>query len=82
VVLLTKFDWRFAAVTFVAVGDLHFFHRRVTSGAWTSAASQRADPRPIPAIDSLLNYETVSISQREYEARRYDDNCASTNRPR
>ena len=77
-VLLAKFDWRFAAVTFGAVAIYITFtilRHRMAHGdpppARTSS-TRRANTR---AIDSLLNYETVKyFGNEEYEARRYDEN--------
>ncbi len=77
VVLLTKFDWRFAAVTFTAVAVYIFFTVSVTEWRMdirrqANELDSRANTR---AIDSLLNYETVKyFNNEEYEARRYDDN--------
>ena len=77
VVLLTKFDWRFAAVTFAAVAIYLVFTVSVTE--WRMEFRRQAnelDSRTnTRAIDSLLNYETVKyFNNEEYEARRYDDN--------
>jgi ATP-binding cassette subfamily B protein len=76
-VLLTKFDWRFAAITFAAVAVYLAFTFWVTE--WrieirrqANELDSRANTR---AIDSLLNYETVKyFGNEEYEAGRYDDN--------
>ncbi len=77
VVLLTKFDWRFAAVTFAAVAIYMFFTVSVTE--WRMDIRRQANELDSKAntraIDSLLNYETVKyFNNEEYEARRYDDN--------
>ena len=77
VVLLTKFDWRFAAVTFAAVAIYIFFTVSVTE--WRMDIRRQANELDSKAntraIDSLLNYETVKyFNNEEYEARRYDDN--------
>src|SRR5712691_2740273 len=65
-VLLKKFDWRFAAVTFGAVAIYITFTVLVTE--WRMDIRRRA-------IDSLLNYETVKyFGNEEFEARRYDEN--------
>jgi ATP-binding cassette subfamily B protein len=77
VILLAKFDWRFAAVTFAAVAVYMAF--TVTITEWRMDIRRRAnelDSRAnTRAIDSLLNYETVKyFNNEEYEARRYDDN--------
>src|SRR5262252_10742982 len=77
VILLAKFDWRFAAVTFAAVAVYMAF--TVTITEWRMDIRRRAnelDSRAnTRAIDSLLNYETVKyFNNEEYEARRYDEN--------
>jgi len=76
-ILLTKFDWRFAAVTFVAVAVYIAFSVSVTE--WRMDIRRRANELDSKAntraIDSLLNYETVKyFNNEEYEARRYDEN--------
>ncbi|MEA3193078.1 MAG: ATP-binding cassette, subfamily heavy metal transporter [Betaproteobacteria bacterium] len=75
-VLVTKFDWRFAAVTFTAVVVYIGFTVMVTE--WRMEIRRRAnelDSRAnTRAIDSLLNYETVKyFGNEEFEARRYDE---------
>jgi len=77
VVLLKKFDWRFTAITFVAVSIYIFFTVWITKWRMdirrqANELDSRANTR---AIDSLLNYETVKyFNNEEYEARRYDEN--------
>ena len=76
-VLLGRFDWRFAAVTFGAVAVYLTFTVMVTE--WRMEIRRRAnelDSRAnTRAIDSLLNYETVKyFGNEEFEARRYDEN--------
>jgi len=76
-VLLRRFDWRFAAVTFGAVALYIAFTVLVTE--WRMEIRRRAnelDSRAnTRAIDSLLNYETVKyFGNEEFEARRYDEN--------
>jgi ABC-type transport system involved in Fe-S cluster assembly fused permease/ATPase subunit len=76
-VLLNRFDWRFAAVTFGAVALYIAFTVLVTE--WRMEIRRRAnelDSRAnTRAIDSLLNYETVKyFNNEEFEARRYDEN--------
>ena len=76
-VLLSKFDWRFAAITFAAVVAYLGFTFSVTE--WRMDIRRRAnelDSRANSrAIDSLLNYETVKyFNNEEFEARRYDEN--------
>src|SRR5258706_9745617 len=75
-VLIAKFDWRFAAVTFGAVVVYLAFTVAVTE--WRMEIRRRAnelDSRAnTRAIDSLLNYETVKyFGNEDFEARRYDD---------
>jgi ATP-binding cassette subfamily B protein len=76
-ILLAKFDWRFAAVTFTAVAVYITFTVSVTE--WRMDIRRRANELDSKAntraIDSLLNYETVKyFNNEEYEARRYDEN--------
>jgi ABC-type transport system involved in Fe-S cluster assembly fused permease/ATPase subunit len=75
-VLIAKFDWRFAAITFGAVTVYIAF--TVTITEWRMEIRRRAnelDSRAnTRAIDSLLNYETVKyFGNEEFEARRYDE---------
>ncbi len=74
-ILWKMFDWRFAAVTFVAVGLYLFFtagftnwrlkFRRIMNDTDSDARTK--------ALDSLLNYETVKYFGNEaHEASRYD----------
>ena len=76
VVLLTKFDWRFTAVTFGAVIVYIGFTIAITE--WRMDIRRRAnelDSRAnTRAIDSLLNYETVKyFNNEDFEAKRYDE---------
>jgi ATP-binding cassette subfamily B protein len=76
-VLLKKFDWRFAAITFGAVAVYLTFTVLVTE--WRMEIRRRANELDSSAntraIDSLLNYETVKyFGNEEFEARRYDEN--------
>jgi ATP-binding cassette subfamily B protein len=76
-VLIARFDWRFAAITFGAVAVYIAFTVLVTE--WRMEIRRRAnelDSRAnTRAIDSLLNYETVKyFNNEDFEARRYDDN--------
>jgi ATP-binding cassette, subfamily B, heavy metal transporter len=76
-ILLAKFDWRFAAVTFTAV--VVYLAFTVTVTEWRMEIRRRANELDSKAntraIDSLLNYETVKyFNNEEYEARRYDEN--------
>jgi ATP-binding cassette subfamily B protein len=75
-VLIAKFDWRFAAITFGAVAVYITFTVIVTE--WRMEIRRRAnelDSRAnTRAIDSLLNYETVKyFNNEDFEARRYDE---------
>src|SRR6195256_6524732 len=75
-VLLAKFDWRFAAITFGAV--VIYIGFTVTITEWRMEIRRRAnelDSRAnTRAVDSLLNYETVKyFGNEEFEARRYDE---------
>jgi ATP-binding cassette subfamily B protein len=76
VVLLSRFDWRFAAVTFTAVVAYLGFTFTVTEWRMdirrqANELDSRANSR---AIDSLLNYETVKyFNNEDFEARRYDE---------
>ena len=77
VVLVGKFDWRFAVVTFGAVAIYITFTVLVTE--WRMEIRRRANELDSKAntraIDSLLNYETVKyFGNEEFEARRYDEN--------
>jgi ATP-binding cassette subfamily B protein len=79
-VLLTKFDWRFAAITFGAVAIYIAFTFGITE--WRIDIRRRANELDSKAntraIDSLLNYETVKyFNNEEFEARRYDENLQS-----
>jgi ATP-binding cassette subfamily B protein len=75
-VLFAKFDWRFVAVTFVAITLYIAFTVGVTEWRmeirrYANELDSRANAR---AIDSLLNYETVKyFNNEEFEARRYDE---------
>ena len=76
-VLVAKFDWRFAAVTFGAV--IVYIAFTVTVTEWRMAIRRQANELDSKAntraIDSLLNYETVKyFGNEEFEARRYDEN--------
>jgi len=80
VVLLTRFDWRFAAVTFGAVVVYLTFTFLVSE--WRMGIRRLAnelDSRTNTlAVDSLLNYETVKyFNNEDYEARRYDENLSA-----
>ncbi len=75
-VLLAKFDWRFAAITFGAVAayiSYTFFisEWRIGIRKQANELDSKANTR---AIDSLLNYETVKyFGNEDFEAGRYDE---------
>jgi len=76
-VLLNRFDWRFAAITFGAVALYIAFTVAITE--WRMEIRRRANELDSKAntraIDSLLNYETVKyFGNEDFEARRYDEN--------
>ena len=76
-VLLNRFDWRFAAITFGAVAVYIAFTVAITE--WRMEIRRRANELDSKAntraIDSLLNYETVKyFGNEDFEARRYDEN--------
>jgi ABC-type transport system involved in Fe-S cluster assembly fused permease/ATPase subunit len=76
VILATRYDWTFIAITFVALALYIVFTISITE--WRThfrrqmnELDSRANSR---AIDSLLNYETVKYFGNEsFEAKRYDD---------
>ena len=75
-VLLARFDWRFAAITFgavVAYIAYTFFvsEWRIEIRKQANELDSKANTR---AIDSLLNFETVKyFGNEEFEAERYDE---------
>lgn len=79
VVLVTLYDWRFAAVTGITIVAYTTFTVIVTE--WRTATRRamneldsKANTR---AVDSLLNYETVKyFSNEKFEAARYDESMA------
>lgn len=79
IVLLTAFDWRFAAIVLVSAIFYIIYTVRVTE--WrtpfirqSNEANSRANTR---AVDSLINYETVKyFGNEQMEARLYDDDLA------
>ena len=74
-ILWNLFDWRYAALTFVAVGlylsfTLSFTNYRVRIRRSMNESDSDAQTK---AVDSLLNYETVKYFGNEaHEARRFD----------
>ena len=79
IILWRLFDWRYAALTFGAVGlyitfTLAFTNWRVKFRRSMNESDSEAQSK---AVDSLLNYETVKYFGNEaHEARRYDDALA------
>jgi ATP-binding cassette, subfamily B, heavy metal transporter len=77
VVLLNRFDWRFAAVTFGTVAVYLTFtfvlsEWRMGIRRLANEIDSRTNTR---AVDSLINYETVKyFNNEEYEAGKYDEN--------
>ena len=77
VVLLNRFDWRFAAVTFGAV--VVYLTFTFVLSEWRMGIRRLANEidskTNTRAVDSLLNYETVKyFNNEEYEAGKYDEN--------
>jgi ATP-binding cassette subfamily B protein len=75
-VLLAKFDWRFVAVTAVAVVVYIAFTIGITE--WRTAIRRQANDLDSKAntraVDSLLNFETVKyFNNEDYEVKRYDE---------
>ena len=76
VILLNRFDWRFAAITFSAV-FIYLIYTFLVS-EWRMKIRRKANEIDTQsnshAVDSLLNYETVKyFNNEEYEAQRYDE---------
>ena len=84
-VLLTKFDWRFAAVTFAAVAIYIFLRSASPSGAWTYGARQTIwIPRPTPAPSTACSTTRRLSTSTTRSTRRAATTtiCASTKRRR
>jgi ATP-binding cassette subfamily B protein len=82
VILYKKFNWKFAAITFVTVGLYIFFTFTITN--WRTKFRRQANDRDTEAnskaIDSLLNYETVKyFVNEEHEYTRYDHSLEQYN---
>jgi len=78
-ILWKMFDWRFAAVTFVAVGLYLFFTAGFTNWRlkFRRVMNETDSDARTKALDSLLNYETVKYFGNEaHEATRYDASLA------
>ncbi|MCF3945244.1 ABCB family ABC transporter ATP-binding protein/permease [Acidiphilium iwatense] len=79
-VLWTLFDWRYAAVTLIAVGGYMAFTFSFT--AWRikfrRQMNETDNVAQTKAIDSLLNFETVKYFGNErHESRRFDESLAA-----
>ncbi len=79
-ILWRLFDWRFAAVTFGAVGFYIAF--TLSFATWRVRFRQRMNDKDTEAqskaVDSLLNYETVKYFGNEpHEAHRFDNALAA-----
>jgi len=79
VVIWRIFDWRFAAVTFGAVGLYISF--TLAFATWRVRFRRRMNENDTEAqakaVDSLLNYETVKyFGNEQHEARRFDNALA------
>ncbi|MES2919734.1 MAG: ABC transporter ATP-binding protein/permease [Pseudomonadota bacterium] len=76
VVLVTLYDWRFAAVTGATIVAYTTFTVLVTEWRTTTrrAMNELDSKANTRAVDSLLNYETVKyFSNEKFEAARYDE---------
>ena len=74
-ILWKMFDWRFAAVTFIAVALYLFFTAGFTNWRlkFRRTMNETDSDARTKALDSLLNYETVKYFGNEiHEASRYD----------
>ena len=79
-ILWTMFDWRYAAVTLIAVGGYMAFTFSFT--AWRikfrRQMNETDNVAQTKAIDSLLNFETVKYFGNErHEASRFDESLAA-----
>ncbi len=80
IVLSTRFDWRFTAVTFGAVAVYLTFTFVVSEWRMNirRLANELDSKTNTLAVDSLLNYETVKyFNNEDFEARRYDENLSA-----
>ncbi len=79
-VLLVKYHWSFAAVTFATIAAYIGFTLGVTEWrmVFRRSMNELDSKANSKAIDALLNYETVKYFGNErYEVARYDGNLAS-----
>jgi ATP-binding cassette, subfamily B, heavy metal transporter len=82
-ILVTMYDWRFAAVTLVTIAVYTAFTIVVTE--WRNqtrrAMNELDSSANTRAVDSLLNYETVKyFGNEKFEAARYDEAMAKWER--
>ena len=74
-ILWNKYDWRFAAIAFVAVAVYIVCSVVVTEWRtkYVSKLNQLDSSANAHAVDALINYETVKyFGNEEFEAQRYD----------
>ena len=74
-IIWNLFDWRYAAVTCLAVLTYVAFTMLLASrrGGWRRTMNETDNDASNKALDSLLNYETVKYFNNEgHEAERYD----------
>ncbi|MDQ8037214.1 MAG: ABC transporter ATP-binding protein/permease [Pedobacter sp.] len=82
-ILVTMYDWRFAAVTLITIAVYTAFTIVVTE--WRNntrrAMNELDSSANTRAVDSLLNYETVKyFGNEKFEAARYDEAMAKWER--
>ncbi|WP_028450985.1 ABCB family ABC transporter ATP-binding protein/permease [Chitinilyticum aquatile] len=78
-VLLKKYEWYFAGITFGTIALYIAFTLGVTEWrmGWRKQMNELDSSANSKAVDSLLNYETVKYFNNErWEARRYDESLA------
>jgi ATP-binding cassette subfamily B protein len=78
-ILWRLFDWRYAALTFAAVGTYMYFTLAFTNWRvrFRRTMNEVDSEAQTKAVDSLLNYETVKYFGNEsHEATRYDEALA------
>jgi len=82
-ILWRQYDWRFAAIAFVAVAVYIAFSIGVTEWRtqYVRQLNQLDSSANAHAVDALINYETVKYFGNErYEAQRYDASLAAWER--
>jgi ATP-binding cassette subfamily B protein len=75
IIIWRMFDWRYAAITFLAVAVYISFTATLASrrGRYRRTMNDTDNDASTKALDSLLNYETVKYFGNEaHEAQRYD----------